>query len=646
MTRQTPTPAASSSAAPSFSSQLRGNAPATATRTVEVGRTGLVWDGDGGPREHRFFSGEAHYWRLDPADWPAVLDSIAALGFTAVSTYVPWSVHDGGNFDGANDIEAFLRLAHERGLKAMVRIGPDAASEMETSGWPQRVVDDERCQARRPNGLPYLLATATGHCFPPSYASSVFRAEVERWYDEIVPRLAPLQHPDGPIVLCQVDNELGYHFQSHTYALDYHPDAVEGFRQFVGDPNATPPTDGRDGTEQERLDWVRWKEHHLRETLATLADWARARGMDRVPIVHNDYPRLTTPHDLGALEQSGAVDLATADIYTTRHGGRFLRDLVRHLAGSSRLPFLAELGAGWLTLPWLLPIETTPYDEEVISLRAVLGGVRAANVYMLVERDRWHASPVTRQGVPRPKASLYPRISALLDELKLDELERDAPVLLLENRTEARRIAARQTLGGIVPCFRQVMPLDHSLTEIPHDDTDEYRAWERGLAAAVDNAGVDCDHASSAALPDLTQYKAVLLPTLDSLDPALWAALRDAAANGVVVAVGPRIPTLDEALAPHDFEPGRVVLLDRPEDAARVLPRPLVQCDDDRVDLTVWRNAERMVVVAANSSDEEVHTRLGFGRPVKLEGRWVPEVIEPDQVALAPFAVQAWEVRS
>ena len=584
--------------------------------TVEVGRTGLIWDG----AEHRWFSGEVHPWRLDPDDWPTVLDAVQELGFGMVSTYVPWVVHE-GDFTGPRDIEAFLGLVHQRGMKALVRIGPDCGAELETSGWPRRILDDEECQARRPNGLPYLLITATGHCFPPSYASKKVLRAIEGWYDEVVPRLAPLQHPDGPIVACQVDNEMGYHFQAHTYALDYHPDAVEQYRSFIGDPAADPPRDGAAEPTQAHIDWVRWKEHHLRSTLATLADWARAKGMDRVPIVHNDYPRLTSPQDLGALEATNAVDWAAADIYTTRHGGRFVRSLVRHLCGSTRLPFLAELGAGWLTLPWLLPIETTPYDEEVVHLRALLGGVRAANVYMLVERDRWYGSPLSRTGERREaRASLYPRLHALLDGLRLEELERAAPVLLLENRDEARQVAARQTLGGVVPCFSQVMPLDPKATEYPSEHTEALRQWDTRLAAVLDQAGVDYDHATTSAAPDLSKYELVVVPV-----------------EGGAVAV-------------HAHAGAH--RLGRPEELAALLPPPPVTRDDERVDLTVWRNHERLVVVAANAADEPVTAVLGLpeAAPAKLEGLWTDEMVEADDhgqatVTLAPYAVQVWEVR-
>lgn len=621
--------------------------------TVTVGSRGLVVDGV----SERLLSAEVHPWRLEPRHWDAVLDTLADLGFTVVSTYVSWARHevDRGVFDfgGALDIEAFLRRVHQRGMRAVVRIGPDTASEQEDSGYPRRILEDDRCQACRPNGLPYVLLSSTGHCFPPSYASEAFLEEVAGWYDAVVARLAPLQHPHGPIVLVQVDNELGYHFQSNTYALDHHPDAVAAFRRWAGDPAALVPTDGLEGTEVERLRWVEWKEAHLRDTLARLASMIRDRGMDAVPLFHNDYPRVATPMDLGALERSAAVDVAAADIYTSKEGGRFVRQLVRHLCGSSRLPFLAELGAGWLTLPWLLPLAVTAEDEEHVTLRAVTGGVRAGNVYMAVERDRWYASPIAADGTARPKASLYRRVFDLLDGLRWDDLVREVRVLLVENRVEARRAAARDTLGDVVPSFAQLLPIDHRLTRLPHPDTDELEAWDRELADALDAAGIDHDRATSTALPALDGYGLVVVPTLDAFDTSAWEALAAAARSGTVVAYGPRLPSLDERLTPAVFAEDGFTLLASAADVVRHAPSPAFRSDDARVDVTVWHDAtdeHRSVVVTSNASGDALSFTLSFDGP---EARFVPHWRPGDATSalsevcleLGPFEIQVWEVR-
>lgn len=642
-------------------------------RPVEITSRGLRLGGEDG-EEMRLLSGEVHSWRLDPARWPAVLDAVADLGFTAVGTYVPWAVHEvvPGRFDfsGPRDVERFCALAAERGLRVLLRPGPDCGGELPGSGWPRRVLDDPRCQARRSNGQPYLLASATHHCHPPSYASTAFLDEVARWYDAVAPVVARLQYPDGPVVAVQVDNEIGFHFQANAYALDYHPDAVAGYRAFlearygtVGALNATygthharfsdvdPPVDGAADPDPWRIDWVAWREEHLRQAIGTMAGMLRERGVDRVPLVHNHHPRTEPPIDMGAMERSAGIDLCGSDIYAPRQGARAVRDLVRHLAGSSKLPWLAELGAGWLSLPWLLPMQVTPEDEEVAACRALLGGLRAANVFMLVERDRWFASSIAADGTPRPeRTATWRRLARLLDELDWASLERWAPVLLLENRSETRRVAARDTLGTVVPCFSQVMPLDDRLTSIPHDDTDELRQWERGMAEALDAAGIEHDRATTSSLPDLRRYEAVLVPVLGALDPSAWDRLLAAAADGVRVGIGPRLPSLDDLGRPHEFPsaPG-VELLSEPAKAAVLAPAPPFRCAHPAVDLVCWSGGGREVLVTFNASAGTVAAEVVFdGRRARFEPRWTPApAVEGEgsvPVALAPWAVQVWEV--
>ncbi len=589
-------------------------------------------------RHHRLLSGEIHYWRNDPAHWPAIIDAVAELGFSTVSTYVSWARHERapGAFDtsGRFDIRGFLHAVTARGLKAVVRVGPNTAGEQEDSGWPRRVLDDPDCQARRPGGLPYLLATATGHALMPSYASRTTLGEIARWYDTVAGWLRDLQFPDGPIVAIQVDNELGYHFQSHAYALDYHPDAIAVYRRFLSERYASiaslneaydarwhgfedlePPRDGVEDPGAWHIDWVRFKEHHLRDTLATLASMLRERGLDRVPLVHNDYPRTTTPHDLGALERSGAVDIAGADIYAGKEGGTAVRDLARHLVGSSRLPYMAELGTGWLTLPWLLPLRTQPLDEEHAALRAFIHGARAANVYQLVERDRWYGSPISARGEPRePKASFYRRLHAMLDELSWEHLRRDAPVLILENRALARRIAARARYGDIVPCFSQLFPFDLRLLEPDDAEADALAAWNRDVNAACMRAGFEADRASSDAPPSLDTYR--------------------------VIAVAR--PELLETPIP----PGAV---STPEELARALasmPVPAFRCDAPEVELVRFTGG-REVLAVVNGGATDVTSTVRFDGDVTLRGVWREETLagrDAVQLQIGAWQSQVWEV--
>lgn len=594
-----------------------------------------------GDRVVRLLSGEVHPWRHDVAEWEVILDAVQDLGFQTVSCYLSWARHEqaAGHFSwsGSLDIVDFLERVHRRGMLAVVRIGPNSAAEQEDSGWPRRVLDDPRCQARRPGGAPYVLATSTHQAYMPSYGSRCTLEHVAAWYDQVVPRLAPLQWPAGPVVACQVDNEMGYHFQSHAFALDYHPDTVLQYREFLADCYGSvlelnlaygtaydsfaavlPPTDGSCQPEVWRVDWVRFREHHLRRTLSYLAGAIRDCGMDRVPLVHNDYPRTTTPLDVGALEASGAVDVAGADIYTTKEGGRFVRELARHLAGSSRLPYLAELGTGWLTLPWLLPMNTTPLDEEHAALRAWIHGARAANVYMLVERDRWYGSPISAHGDIRElKGQFYRRLHALLDEVQWHTLRRDAPVLIVENRDVSRRVAARAVLGDVVPCFSQLLPVDMRLFVLEDDEADQMAEFDRAVVTELDRLGVEADRAASSSLPCLDGYPVVVVFQPEKL--------------------------ADE---PRRRLAGARVVSD-PAELRRVVPVPAFGCLVPELDVVRLTGSGREVLAAVNNSAEPITTTLTCEGDVHLRGLWLPEErkgVGCVEVSVPAWAVQVWEV--
>jgi len=641
-------------------------------RTVEVAPTGLrLHDG----RVLTVLTGAVHSWRHDPEDWPRILDSLVSLGFTAVDSYVPWSVHDRGpgraDFSGSRDIARFLRMAADRGLHAVVRPGPHSGAELLDSGIPLRVSELPRCQALRCNGLPYVLPTATHHMRVPSYFSRAFLAEVDRWYDLVVEQLAPLQHPDGPIVAVQVDNEHGYFFQAHPYALDYHSEALDAYGAWLveqhgsldavnalygtnwrGAAEIDPPRDGGDEPEARRLDWLRWREEAIRIALRHLREGLQRRGLDRVVTYHNDYPRLDTPLDTAALESSGVVDVAALDVYATRPGAGYVADMARHLVAGSRLPWLAEMGAGWLTLPWLLPTRVTPEDGELVWLSALLTGVRAANFFMAVERDRWYASPVDRHGTIREdRAATLRRVLHLQDELGLTQMRRTADVLVVENREQTRRREARSTLGEIVPAYAGQMPFDFQITAMPHPDDGVGRQFDADVRRTLDAASVDYDHASSTALPDLSRYRCVVMPALDVAGVAAWEALRAAAGRGVTVCVGPRRPHLDGALREHSFDSDGMVVLEDAGELAVHLPSPPFRVSDGPVRLRHWSGGGRELLAALNHSPEPCAVEItARDAAATLRPRWRDDIgggaaTPALRVTMPPWAVQIWEVQ-
>ena len=115
-------------------------------------------------------AGAMHYWRHPPDEWGAGLDAIRALGFRLVDTYVPWGEHenaegqvDFGERDPRLDVARFLRMAHERALKVILRPGPHINAELTYFGIPERIVWDRACQARTSRGsvaCGYVLAIA------------------------------------------------------------------------------------------------------------------------------------------------------------------------------------------------------------------------------------------------------------------------------------------------------------------------------------------------------------------------------------------------------------------------------------------------------------------------------------------------------
>lgn len=149
-------------------------------------------------------SGAMHYFRVPRPYWRDRLEKLALMGCNTVETYLPWNLHEphSGAFDFRDDldVEAYVRLAQEIGLWVILRPSPYICGEFEFGGLPWWLLRDRAMRVRS------------------SYAG--FTAAVERYYDQLLPRLAALQITHGgPVIAMQIENEYGYYGNDSSYLV-------------------------------------------------------------------------------------------------------------------------------------------------------------------------------------------------------------------------------------------------------------------------------------------------------------------------------------------------------------------------------------------------------------------------------------------
>ncbi|NLM26237.1 MAG: beta-galactosidase [Firmicutes bacterium] len=155
-------------------------------------------------------SGAIHYFRVVPEYWRDRLLKLKACGLNTVETYVAWNIHEPQpgqfNFSGMADIVAFIELAAEIGLYVIIRPGPYICAEWDLGGLPAWLLKDPNMKLRS-SYQPYLTA-------------------VDRFYDQLIPKLAALQSTNGgPILAMQVENEYGSYGNDTKY-LSYLKDGL------------------------------------------------------------------------------------------------------------------------------------------------------------------------------------------------------------------------------------------------------------------------------------------------------------------------------------------------------------------------------------------------------------------------------------
>ncbi len=589
----------------------------------------------GGGEVLPLWAGAMHYWRHPPEEWGAGLDALKSLGFRLVDTYVPWGVHevqpgelDFGERDARLDVARFLRMAHERDLRVVLRPGPHINAELTYFGLPERIVWDRACQARTPRGNPVMLPIVPVAFPVPSYASDAFLEETALWFERVGRVVGDLRWPQGPIVLVQIDNEGALYFRDGPYDQDYHPDAIALFRGFLKakyrhvselreawrDPvvlhaTATPPTrfDAKDADDLPRhMDWMEHHEHLLVNAMRRMVECAKDTGLGELPTMHN-FPLGESATPLNAGRFGDVIDLVGLDYYhraTPIEHATILRRTTEAAARceGKRIPaYGAEVGAGFP--PFFAPIDEK--DSLYTLLVSLAYGLRGYNLYMAVERDRWIGAPIDPHGKRRPLAAKYERLNAALDETRFHTLVRRTPVRLVVPRALRRLARASHAFGPITPAFFNILGVgfrescleeEMGFGEVVTIAGESYlRAFERALAArGVPFAYVGGDSFAES----IDGAKWIVCATVGGVKPELVAMLRDAARAGRRVTLGPRVPDRD----------GGMRRLPAPFDVTGIEVEPLE--DGERADALVARHVEELALPTYPVDPPDVHVAV------------------------------------
>ena len=561
---------------------------AQSTRAIQVSNQQFTVDNE----VASLYGGAVHYWRLERDKWDDILDKVKAMGFNTVSIYIPWEVHeiergkfDFGEINPSNDIDAFLTLIEEKGLNIVVRPGPQINSELTWFGYPLRILADPDLQALNGQGTKAVLTQVPKPIPAVSYAVDKFFDETALWYDAICPILAKHAYPKGRILAAQVDNEMAFFFHVNAYACDFHPAAIQKYREFLEEMYGSlaklnrvyrkshasfagiEPPRRFEGKQKEDIpyytDWVEYRERYLINSIDRLAQMMRKRGLDEIALFHN-YPHplgpggavsgFTTPFNIMDLEEK--VDFVGFDIYSRKELYDHVKTVISYVAGTSRFPFIPEFIAGvwsWYLHPGNLA------DEEFVTKAALMHGAKGFSRYMLVERDRWFDSPIRRDGrVREDQFAMFHRVNEVLESHDFVDMKRQADVLLFANRDYDRLEAASvlvsfpgdflETPSGFSE-YANFITISEKTMGFEQSIPLAKASWFTGAYAGLTQSGYPFLLSDTALKPAQWQrFPAIVLASYEYLNSSLQRNLVEFAEAGRTVVLGPKVPLLNECM--------------------------------------------------------------------------------------------------
>lgn len=661
---------------------------------IQFTERGLIKDGI----EQPLYSGAIHYWRIEKKYWKKILYKICELGFKIIETYIPWSVHEYAegcyDFGGQNEqksLDGFLQLCEEMGLLVIVRPGPHINAEMTGFGYPEWILADREIQAVNSLGTTVLYPYVAKQFPIPSYASEKLYSKTKAYFRKLEPILKKHIGNKGCIAAIQADNETCNFFRDRPYIMDYSISSIQLYHTMLEEKyghitvlnkiyhksytdwmDIKPPTGFRGRTKEDLpyyFDWVEYKEYQILFSLKKIVGILMEMNLG-IPVFHNCAYQNYTPISLQRDEQIPGLEVAGIDAYPEPDDALMLKERIRYLAGSSRLPYVPEFGSGsWFDRECLL----TAKQEEFGYLYAFMNGLKAINFYMLVERDRWTGCPITADGrIREDYFTMFQNMIKMLSKEKIYQYSRTPRILVMKSydmgrlkalysRMDLNSLSSNCFIKGPEVPFELLAPIEKLPVAVDTLNSPyAFEEWIHKITVQLDNHQIEYNYSDKyLTVEKWDQYDIIIASSYEFMEEKDQKNLLDfAKKENKKLLLGPKLPYLNRSFTPctvlkdavEKYESKSVFISDGILISDEILSISQdYDCINKQIELSVHQSEDnkRQLLYAANKSGEQINTRILFQSRYTFSAIWNAAGIQSGMeliVEAKPLSIQIWKI--
>jgi hypothetical protein len=616
-----------------------------------------------------------------------------------ISTSVLPRVHAAGGgrfkFDASEpqkDLAGFLGEVQAQGLKAVLWIGPRDVPGVAAAGYTDDLLNDESALARSADDQPIPSAPTFGQdIFPlPCLVGEPLLQNLTAFSRALQPVLAPFIHPDGPIIGLGLTQAPGWAPALPAFAADYHPAALDLFRQFLKKnyrklpaiaeayskalmsfDTVEPPRQIPGNSEFPKaplLDWARFREDYFVQAAEKLYAVFAPLACERVPIFLAALPANTVPANLAELERSRCFDFACPDLPLPVSHSDAVVDFLSPVVWQTRFP------AWFQARP---ESQATDQEKNYALLCGMAAGLRAWDALTPAGSGILPGFLLDRQGTPQRTHQYFWDLlkeNTHVEGFLNSQVSADILLLTLPDFERAKYLQTpalpRYDLAGVSGLGLAPQTVFDPETQAYLDNRKELENFlNNGQFAYLPAEG------TKISLERLTNSQILLVPSREQMPAGIQALLADVLEKGnSVILVGP-MPQHPETAEHTPLEelagakpknkpkgagrskPGKTGKLSHlPEYSEEKLGRLLKQAgivreltlDNPGIKLTVHKFRNRVFVAMINPATAEAQTGVHREGKFVLKDFWSAKKYfggnHEIRLTLPPRSVKFWEL--